>query len=171
MFMQAREHDELRLVSSQFQNPKIFLLAKRDLNSASPILCVFLVLRSAHCPQALSISQGKDLRTTFGVCKGGWGWVRGRPHLMSGSGSRACVPTRLRGRARDAAHSSPCHRHSRRGREARGLPAARPFAAGRMQLNVKTCHQAEAMIHLSLLSVSCSKVSQGLKNSSHKSGI
>lgn len=89
---------------------------------------------------------------------------------MSGSGSHACVAVRLRGGARDAAHSSPCHRHSRRGREAGGLPAARPFAAGRMQPNAKTRHQAEAAIHLSFLSVSCSKVSQGLENSSHKSG-
>lgn len=90
---------------------------------------------------------------------------------MNESGSHACIAMWLCGGMRDAAHSSPCHRHSRIGREAQGLPAARPFAAGRMQLNVKTCHQAEAMIHLSLLSVSCSKVSQGLKNSSHKSGI
>jgi len=90
---------------------------------------------------------------------------------MSGSSSRAGVAMWLHSEARDTAHSSPCHRHSRKGREAWGLPAAQPFAAGRMQLNVKTCHQAEATIHLSLLSVSCSKVSQGHKNSSHKSGI
>lgn len=75
---------------------------------------------------------------------------------MSRSGSRACVAMWLRDGVRDTAHSSPCHRHSHRGMEAERLPAAWPFAAGRMQPNVKTCHQAEATTHLSLLSVSCS---------------
>lgn len=54
---------------------------------------------------------------------------------------------------------------------ARGLPAALPFAAGRMRPNLKSCQRAGSTTHLSPLSVSHSQVSPGLKNSSRKNGI
>lgn len=145
-------------------------LQKRDLISASPIFCIFFVMRPAHCLKMLIISPGKEPRCPSRVNKSNRGCIPGRPHLRSRTSSHACGAMRLR----DGAGSSTFFSLPQAFLQRQGGLGAASCSALCCWKNAAECENLSpgwSHIHLSLLSVSCRKISQGLENSSHKNGI